>query len=82
MEDESNAFDYIFDFLLPGALLTTIGVLGLVGNMISIIVLSRPQMRSSINVILIGLASFDSVLIATSIFMFGVPSIESHTHWR
>ena len=42
-------------------------LLGLVGNVISIVVLSRPQMKSSINVILIGLASADTILITTSI---------------
>ena len=33
----------------------------------------RPQMKSSINCLLIGLASFDIVLIITSILMFGLP---------
>ena len=49
------------------------------GNLISVIVLSRPQMKSSINVILIGLASFDTVLIITSILMFGLPAVYGYT---
>jgi hypothetical protein len=36
-------------------------------------------MRNSINCILIGLASFDSVLITTSILMFGLPGIYSYS---
>ncbi len=44
----------LFEFVVPGVLLNCIGVLGLVGNLLSIIVLSRPQMKSSINCILIG----------------------------
>ena len=36
-------------------------------------------MRSSINCLLIGLASFDIVLILTSILMFGLPSIYTHS---
>jgi hypothetical protein len=39
----------------------------------------RPQMKNSINCILIGLASFDIVLISTSILMFGIPSIYTHS---
>lgn len=42
------------------------------------IVLSRPQMRSSINCILIGLASFDSVVIVTCVLIFGLPAIADH----
>ena len=35
-------------------------------------------MKSSINCLLIGLASFDLILILTSILMFGLPSIHTH----
>ena len=41
--------------------------------------ISRPQMRSSINCLLIGLATFDMILIATSILMFAIPSIYTHS---
>ena len=43
-----------FEFVVPGVLLNGIGLLGFCGNILSIIVLSRPQMKSSINCILIG----------------------------
>ena len=36
-------------------------------------------MKSSINCLLIGLASFDLLLIITSILMFGLPSIYTHS---
>lgn len=55
---------------MHGILLCTIGILGLLGNVVSIVILSRPQMKSSINTILIGLVSCDSLLIVTSIFLF------------
>ena len=80
-ENDEN-FLFVFDFLLPGVLLTFVGVLGLVGNVISMVVLGRPQMKSSINFILIGLASCDIFLILTSILMFGLRSLETHTRWR
>jgi hypothetical protein len=44
----------LFEFVVPGVLLNCVGLLGLLGNLLSIIVLSRPQMKSSINCILIG----------------------------
>ena len=50
-EHHQNTF---FEFVVPGVLLNGVGLLGLVGNILSIIVLSRPQMKSSINCILIG----------------------------
>ncbi len=62
VEDEG---DFFFEFLVPGVLLNIGGLLGLVGNLISIFILSRPQMKGSTNCILIGLASFDSILIIT-----------------
>ena len=72
---QRNEYSIFFDFVVPGILLNVIGLLGLIGNTLSIIVLSRPQMRQSINCILIGLASFDSILIVTSILMLGLPAI-------
>ena len=68
-------YSIFFEFVVPGILLNIIGLLGLIGNTLSIIVLSRPQMRQSINCILIGLASFDIILVVTSILMFGLPSV-------
>jgi hypothetical protein len=73
-------FSVLFEFVVPGVLLNTIGLLGLVGNIIAVVVLSRPQMKSSINVILIGLASADSILIVTSILMFGLPAVNGYNN--
>ncbi|KAL3277877.1 hypothetical protein HHI36_013218 [Cryptolaemus montrouzieri] len=64
-----------FRFLTNGLLLNIIGLLGIIGNIISMIILSRPQMRSSINYLLIGLARIDTALIITSILLFGLPGI-------
>ena len=38
----------------------------------------RPAMVSSINILLLGLAFFDILLILTSILMVGIPSIYTH----
>lgn len=69
----------LFEFWSNGILLNVVGVLGILGNILSMIILSRPQMRSSINYLLIGLARCDTVLILTSILLFGVPAIYPYT---
>ena len=57
--------DTVFEFFVHGVLLNAVGLLGLVGNLLSIFILSRPQMKGSTNCILIGLATYDSILIIT-----------------
>lgn len=60
-----------FGFWLNGVGITLIGLMGIFGNIASIRVLSHKQMRSSVNFILIALASSDLVVIITSILIFG-----------
>ncbi|XP_017139279.1 FMRFamide receptor [Drosophila miranda] len=67
------------EFWVCGVLINIVGLLGILGNVISMIILSRPQMRSSINYLLTGLARCDTVLILTSILLFGIPSIYPYT---
>lgn len=74
-DSSEDRFDILFNFVAYGVLLNIIGVFGIIGNIISMIILSRPQMKSSINYLLIGLARCDTVLIITSILLFGLPSI-------
>ena len=76
----SAEFGSFFELIIPGLMLSILGILGLIGNLISVFILSRPQMKGSTNCILIGLASSDSILILTSILMFGLPALANH--WR
>ncbi|XP_050521591.1 FMRFamide receptor [Daktulosphaira vitifoliae] len=76
---ESDDYNLLFEFIAYGILLNVIGVFGILGNVISMIILSRPQMKSSINYLLIGLARCDTVLIITSILLFGLPIIYPST---
>lgn len=69
----------LFEFVTYGVLLNAVGALGILGNVISMIILSRPQMKSSINYLLIGLARCDTVLIVTSVLLFGLPVIYPST---
>lgn len=79
-EDYAPEDDHNFlDFWLSGILLNVIGVVGILGNVLSMVILSRPQMRSSINYLLIGLARCDTVLIVTSMLLFGFRSIYPYT---
>lgn len=80
--EESNDEDkrkILYEFVTNGVLLNVIGILGIFGNIISMIILSRPQMKSSINYLLIGLARCDTVLIVTSVLLFGIPAIFKYT---
>ena len=43
-----------FRFMFDGVTLGTICTIGIIGNILAMIVLSRPQMKSSINYILIS----------------------------
>ncbi|XP_026469632.1 FMRFamide receptor-like [Ctenocephalides felis] len=69
----------LFEFITNGVVLNVVGLLGVVGNVLSMVVLSRPQMKSSVNCLLIGLARCDTILILTSMMLFGLPAIYSYT---
>lgn len=64
-DNDVQGWDVVFEFVFHGVLLNCVGMLGLVGNLLSIFILSRPQMKGSTNCILIGLATYDSILIIT-----------------
>ncbi|KOC65978.1 FMRFamide receptor [Habropoda laboriosa] len=77
-KDEINSSG-LFDFVIYGVLVNLVGLFGIFGNAISMIILSRPQMKSSINYLLIGLARCDTVLIIISILIYGLPAIYAYT---
>ncbi|CAG0917130.1 unnamed protein product [Notodromas monacha] len=64
-----------YEFIVHGICLPIVGLFGLVGNGLSMFILSRPQMRSSMNCCLLGLASCDSALILCCLLLFSVPSV-------
>lgn len=74
-----NDYNTAIEFWVCGICLNIVGLMGIIGNIISIVILSRPQMRSSINYLLIGLACCDTALIITSVLLFGIPSIYPYT---
>ena len=71
------------EFLLRGVLLNAVNILGLVCNTTSVYILSRRPMRSSTSCWLIGLAVYDMLLLASSVFIWGVPAVTGYTgRWR
>lgn len=44
----------LYEFVIEGVLLTGVSLFGLIGNIVAIIVLSRPPMRGSFSTLLIG----------------------------
>ena len=52
--DENENPDSTGRRVLCGVLLSTFGILGIIGNMLSIIVFTRPSMRSGVSLIFCG----------------------------
>ncbi|XP_061718278.1 FMRFamide receptor-like isoform X1 [Cydia pomonella] len=71
--------DKLFRFVVHGVLLNVVGCGGLLGNALCVAVLSRPQMRSSINCLLAGLAAADAALLVASVLLFGLSAVFPYT---
>ena len=73
-------YDTRFEFVVHGLLISFMGSLGLLGNLAAIVVLTRPQMRNSINTMLTALVSSDCLVILTGLLMFSLTAYK-HTGW-
>ncbi|XP_063545824.1 FMRFamide receptor-like [Cydia strobilella] len=71
--------DKLFRFVVHGVMLNVVGCGGLLGNALCVAVLSRPQMRSSINCLLAGLAAADAALLVASVLLFGLSAVYPYT---
>lgn len=65
--------DSLIIFLIEGIGVSFVSVIGIVGNTLSAIVLSRPTMRSSTSVILLGLSIWDFLVVLTALVTYGIP---------
>ncbi|XP_022256354.1 FMRFamide receptor-like [Limulus polyphemus] len=74
---KETGFEPIFHFIVTGVLSTTVSLFGIVGNIISLLILSQRQMRTSINCCLQGLATFDTAVLVTAMLMLCLPTIGS-----
>jgi hypothetical protein len=76
---EGDDLRKLYEFLIKGVLLGLVSLLGILGNVLTMVILSRPQMRSSINCLLVGLARCDAVLLVAAILLFSLPTIAAYT---
>ena len=77
-ENGDSVRDEMFEYVTEGVLLTSISVLGLIGNILAMYVLLRPSLRGIFSNILTGLASFDALFLATLPFTFGLPILSPY----
>lgn len=77
----SKSYGNKLDFWISGIALNTIGFIGIIGNILSMIILSQSQMHSSITYLLIGLARCDTIFIITSMLMYGFTEIHRYTKY-
>jgi hypothetical protein len=71
-----NVYPFIYDehIYFDETLLRVICAVGLLGNLLTGIVLTRPSMRSAIGWLLFGLAVFDSIFLLSKLHVPGIPS--------
>lgn len=78
--DEAGELDIsaLFRFYVEGIGILVITLLGITANCISAWILSRKKMRTSINCLLLGLTTADSIFISMDIVILAIPTILSH----
>ncbi len=73
--EEAEEYSFLFEFIIVGIGITIVSCLGILGNILSACVLSRSQMKSSVTTLLLGLTVADTILIFTSLLLFGLPAL-------
>eukprot|EP00095_Tigriopus_kingsejongensis_P002753 snap_masked-scaffold138_size318692-processed-gene-2.1 protein:Tk02753 transcript:snap_masked-scaffold138_size318692-processed-gene-2.1-mRNA-1 annotation:"hypothetical protein CAPTEDRAFT_228436" len=71
-----------FEFVVHGLLILSIGLFGIIGNIVCLVVLCQRKMRNTINCLLIGLAIADISLITTAWLMFSLPAFQIYFERR
>ena len=74
-QDTSHDPVSLFHFLVMGVGAGLVSVMGIIGNTLSAIVLSRPKMKSSLNCLLLGLTFCDMLLILNTLIIFSIATI-------
>ena len=65
----SNNYEYFVD----GIALTSVSFFGLIGTLLSIRVLLRPNLRNSFSTLLAGLAACDANFLTCAVLIIGLP---------
>lgn len=74
-ENPSSDAEPLLEFLFHGVGLLLICIFGIPANVLSIIVLQHPRLKSSLNTLLLGLTISDTVVISTSFFVFSLSEL-------
>ncbi|CAG7815651.1 unnamed protein product [Allacma fusca] len=70
--------ELLFRFVVQGVGITTVGLVGIIGNIFSMMVLSKKRMRSPIGCFLFGLALADFIFVLMGGTLIGIPSFLSY----
>ncbi|XP_040568874.1 FMRFamide receptor [Lepeophtheirus salmonis] len=66
-----------FTFIVEGILLTSVSIIGVIGNLLSIVLLLRQKMKKNFTNGLIILVIYDLLYLTMAIVIFGMPTISS-----
>jgi hypothetical protein len=64
---------FYFELVVHGFLMTSVGCVGLVNNVLCMLVLRQPTMHKNVDCLLVGLASTDLLLVLAALLMFSLP---------
>ncbi len=78
-EDERNV--EVFSFWVEGVSQTTVCLLGIVGNILASVILTRKEMRNAFNLLLVTMACFDSTYLFGSILESFRKQFQLATRW-
>ncbi|CAG7836625.1 unnamed protein product [Allacma fusca] len=70
--------DKTFEFIVVGVGISVIAILGIIGNILTMMVLSRPQMKSSVCCLLFNLACCDLILLIVVLPVHGINVFIKH----
>lgn len=67
----------LLNYWINGVVTNMVVILGLIGNILTIVILSQRAMRSSTNYYLSALAVWDSIVLVSTVFLIGLPGVSN-----
>ena len=64
-------------FYIEGVALLPISIVGIVGNILSMVILSCPEMQNNFNHLLFSLSTFDLIYLVMSTMIFAIPKLST-----
>lgn len=72
----------LLDFWMNGVITNLVVILGLIGNLLTIVILRKRTMRSSTNFYLLALAAWDSIVLLCTAFLIGIHALPAMSYYR